>query len=181
MTGWRRRCLAAVMAGIGLLLGACAHVFTLNYSADELSQRLTPLFPLQQEQGPFTIRLTQPTVRLDSTENRFGIQFMVDVQGLGLKTGGSTLVEGTVEYRAAQRAFYVVKPGVKELKLRGLPAMMEGPLLQAVNFVAALALKERPIYTLDPKLSREALAITHLRGVRVANNQLQVDVSLGQP
>lgn len=164
-----------------LFLGGCGHVFTLKYSATELNDRLTPLFPLQQQQGPFTVKLTEPVVRLNSTENRIGILFDVDVQGLGIRTGGTTLIEGTVEYRRDTRAFYVVKPSVQALTLKGMPGIVEVTLREAINLVGALALKDRPLYTLDPKLSKEALAITYLRTVKVSDNHLVVEVSLTQP
>lgn len=161
-------------------LGACSHVFTLDYTADELNGKLQPLFPLQQKQGPFTINLTQPKVRFNSPANRLGIAFDLDVQGMGLKLQGSTVLEGKVEYRSAARAFYVVDPVVSELNVKGVPSLVMTPLRQAISFAGGLALKDRPIYTLNPALSREALAIAHLRGIRVADDRLQISVSLSR-
>lgn len=172
---------AVGLAFSAIVLAGCAHVFTLSYSPEDLNQRITPLFPLQQQQGPFTLRLTQPQVRMNSAKNRLGVQFAVDAQGLGLKAAGSTLIEGAVEYRAATRSFYVINPEVAELRIRGVPALLENSLRQAINLVAGIAMKDKPVYTLDPKNSKEALAITYLRSVRVADNRLLVDVSLTPP
>lgn len=162
------------------MLSACGHVFTLKYSAAEIEKSMKPLFPLQQQQGPFSVRLTQPSIRFNSPANRIGILFDLEVQGWGMKTGGSTLLEGTVEYRRADKAFYVVKPTVEQLKIKGLPGLAENTLRQAINLVAGMALKEKPIYTLSPGKSQEALAISYLRSVRVADDHLQVEVSLGR-
>lgn len=169
------------VAALALLLASCGHVFTLQYSPEELNDRIRPLFPLQQKQGPFTLSLTQPMVRMNSEKNRLGVQFAVEAQGLGLKASGSTLIEGAVEYRAPSRGFYVVSPEVAQLQIKHVPPLLENTLRQAINVVAGLALKDKPVYTLDPKNSKEALAITYLRAVRIANNRLQVDVSLTPP
>lgn len=162
------------------MLAGCGHVFTLRYSAAELEKSMKPLFPLQSQHGPFSVRLTQPAIRFNTLANRVGVRFDVEVQGWGMKTGGSTLLESTVEYRRADRAFYMVKPTVEELKVKGLPTFAEDAVRKAINLVAGMALKEKPIYTLDPGNSKEALAITYLRGVRVAEDHLVVEVSLTQ-
>lgn len=176
-TRWVLRILPPLIACLGLVLPGCAQVFSLKYSADELNERMKPLFPLQHTQGPFTLKLTEPQVELNDKENRLGIRFNVEAEALGLSSKGSTLIDGTVEYRKSDHSFYIANPMVKDLSMGGVAPVLLSSLRKALNAVSPLLLKDKPVYTLNPAAAKEALAITYLKDVRIVDNHLQIDVS----
>ena len=161
-----------------LLVQGCASLLTLEYSADELQQKIRPLFPVMQSKGPVSVTLLNPQILFDQPQNRLGVRFEVQLHSLGVTAKGSAAVEGAVEYREATGSFYIVRPAVTELNVAGVPQLLLEPLRRLVDLAAQVTLRDQPVYTLNPNNADEKLAINHLKDVRVAEDRLVVQLKL---
>lgn len=165
---------------MGWVIPSGALQFSLNYSAEQVSSWLRPFFPLERKQGPFSFCLSQPLLVFNDTDNSLGLHLELDLQGLGISTKGGILLKARVEYCKSDSSFYLVDLAVKELEVRGVPALILKSLHLAVNALLPYIFHGKAIYTFDAERLKEALAIRYLEAVHVRDRQLRIDIRLAK-
>jgi hypothetical protein len=181
----RRLAIALLVAASCAVLSACA--LRKEFARDEIQAKLGAQFPIEKAAGLWAVRIQDPLVRLDGESNRVCLELGVvaaglvpDSHGAGFRSiAGRAGVEGRVEYRSEEGAFYLRDPTVTHLELTDIPIEAQVPLRLAADAAIAIALRDRPIFVLDPKRSEhEALMKGHLRRVWVEGDRLVVEYHL---
>jgi hypothetical protein len=161
------------------LVVLCACSTTIRVSRDELQADVAKHFPREIDKHVVVIRLSDPEVSLPGS--LFALRVRVEATTVtGRSTvSGTARVEGRLEYVAAEQAFYLRDPRVTQLDLE--PATGPGQAARLLNrvditsvarVVIADVLVRHPVHRLrDPKAAR------HLRGARVEDGSLLLDVS----
>lgn len=154
---------------------------------DQIQAKLAAQFPIEKTAALWTVRLTDPVLSLDEQNNRVGFELAVvaaglvpDGTGVGFRTlAGRAGVEGRVEYKQEEGAFYLHEPAIRRIEFNDVPADVEAPLRMAAEAAIRIALRDRPIFVLDPKRSdREALIKDHLLRIWVEKDRLVVEYRL---
>lgn len=154
---------------------------------DHLQAKLAAQFPIEKAAALWTVRLTDPVLSLDDQNNRIGLELGVVAAGLvpagtgvGFRTlAGKAGIEGRVEYEQEEGAFYLREPAIRRMEFEAVPAEVEAPLRLAAETAIRIALRDRPIFVLDPKRSdREALIKDHLLRIWVEKDRLVVEYRL---
>jgi hypothetical protein len=181
----RRLAIAILVAATCAVLPACA--LRKELSRDEIQAKLGAQFPIEKAAGLWAVRIQDPVLHLDGPNNRVGLELGVvaaglvpDAHGAGIRSiAGRAGVEGRVEYRSEAGAFYLRDPAVTRLELTDVPIEAQLPLRIAAEAAIQIALRDRPIYVLDPKRGEhEALIKGHLRRVWVEGDRLVVEYHL---
>jgi hypothetical protein len=174
-----RRLAAAILLALGsAALPACA--LHRAFTRDEIQTELSHRFPIEQTAGPFMAEFHDPVLRLDGRGNRAALSLGVMAGGIGVPTiAGRVEVEGTVEYKSDQGAFYLRDPSVKKWDFAGIPIEAEVATHIAVETALRIVLKDRPVHVLDPKRDdREALMKAHLRRLWVEDDRIVIEYGL---
>jgi hypothetical protein len=177
------RPLAAFMILAALsTLPACTlhHTFT----RETIQAQLTSRFPVERAVGFWAVRVEDPVLSLDAGANRVGLTLAVTAAGL-VPTGsgvamrsvtGRAGVEGRIEYRSEQGAFYLLDPRVTRLSFSDVPLEVEVALKIAAEAALGVLLKERPVYVLDAKRSEtEGQIKAHMSRVWVETDGVTVE------
>jgi hypothetical protein len=181
-----RRLPAAVMlVGASVLSCGCAMRHTLGREA--IQAQLAAQFPVEKSAALWAVRIEDPVLRLDGKANRIGLELTVtaaglapDGKGVGMRSiTGRAGVEGRIEYRAKEGAFYLMEPTITRLSFSEVPIEVEVPLRMAAEAMLKVVLRERPIYVLDAKRSeKEALIKSHVDRVWVEGDGVVVEFHL---
>ena len=176
MPSLNRLFLALILACAALQSGcSLTHAFT----KDELQAQLSSRFQFSQNAGLFSVVVRAPTLRLDGNTNRAGLSLIVEAAGFGRSTVIHADVEGGVDYHADTGAFFLRDADIKQLEFEGEPGEMRQPLALAADIAIRLALRDRPIYVLDPNRNdTEARIRGHLKRVWIEQDRMVVEYHL---
>lgn len=149
----------------------------ISLSSSEVQAGIAEMFPQRRcLLGLACVTLAAPRVRLIDGDSRI---YLVAVAVP--EVGGERLRSGVVEargvprYEAASGAFYVDEPDVTRIEFPDLPASQAGIAADVARLLLAEAMRE-PVWRLDERDGRQALAKLVLRGVEVRNGRLLLEV-----
>lgn len=163
---------ALVVLLAALVLGAGCTT-TRAYTRDQLQARVQTHFPVEKRRSLFVVRMSNPQIAFAG--DRLALALDLDAIAAVWTTHGHAIVEGGVEYRAADGALFLRNPTVRTLDLDRVPPEWGERVRVAVEQIIAAQLAERPLYTLDPSRGGdEARARKHLRRVWIADDRLML-------
>ena len=149
----------------------------ISLSPSEVQAGIAEMFPQRRcLLGLACVTLAAPRVRLIDGDSRI---YLVAVAVP--EVGGERLRSGVVEargvprYEAASGAFYVDEPDVTRIEFPDLPASQAGIAADVARLLLAEAMRE-PVWRLDERDGRQALAKLVLRRVEVRNGRLLLEV-----
>jgi hypothetical protein len=161
-----------------VLVTACSA--TIRISRDELQDDLAKQFPREIDKHVFTLRASEPRVEfpgLDLLAVRLRLEAM-SASG-NSRLAGNVRAAGRIEYVAAEQAFYLRDPKVTELTMDHASSISRSGLVErGARAAVEELLRRHPVYRLDPRRSKDAKAIRHLRSVRIEDQELVLEVGL---
>ncbi|HRO60465.1 MAG TPA: DUF1439 domain-containing protein [Burkholderiaceae bacterium] len=126
--------------------------------------------------GLACVTLVDPRVRLIDGDSRIYLSAVAvpEVGGDRLR-GGVVEARGAPRYEPASGAFYIDQPDVTRIDFPGLPAPQARMAADVARLLLAEAVRE-PVWRLDERDGRQALAKLVLRGVEVRNGRLLLEI-----
>ena len=112
-----------------LLHAPLAQAYDIRLTESQLQQELDARMPLTQQQGLFTLVLSEPVLDLPDGEQRIRIHTSAQVlTSFGLQSRGQVTIDGKVRYEKSDYSFYLDDPRVLALTIEGIPASAEPQL-----------------------------------------------------
>jgi hypothetical protein len=156
-----------------LLLATFAQAYDIRLSEAQLQQELDARMPLTQQQGVFTLILSEPVLELPDGEQRIRIHSNARViTSFGLQSRGKLTVDGKVRYEKSDYSFYLDEPRVLSLQIEGIPPSAEPQLIQLAQQAITPALKDQPVYTLSDQDMTQAMARMMLQSVTIHDDAI---------
>jgi len=154
---------------------------TIKISAAQINKVVKPKFPRTIKNVLYELVLSNPNISFLSKENK--IQCEVDTKFKflfgGLTTSGKTVAAGRVAYDAKRGRIYIKDVQIRDLQLKGVSSKDLQVITPIISSLMTATLNNLPVYTLDPKNKKHALAKKYLRSIEVKGNRLVV--TLGKP
>jgi len=154
---------------------------TIKISAAQINKVIKPKFPRTKKSILYELVLSNPHISFLSKENK--IQCKVDTKFKflfgGVTTKGKTVVAGRVAYDAKRGRIYIKDVEIKDLQLEGVSSNDLLVIKPIISSLMKTTLNNLPVYTLDPKNKKHALAKKYLRSIEVKGNKLVI--TLGKP
>lgn len=152
---------------------------TVEFSRDEIQERVEKEFPLKEKNALFALDFSRPQVLLHEGTNRMGL--VVDVSATLLGSSpyqGQLELDGRLDYRPEEGAIFLVDTHLRRFELQGVSSSY----LKQIETVVGSALKEflerQPVYALDPEAFGHSLAKLALKSVRVENAKVVAEIGL---
>ena len=149
----------------------------ISLSPSEVQAGIAEMFPQRRcLLGLACVTLVDPRVRLVDGDARIYLSAVAvpELGGDELR-GGVVEARGVPRYEAASGAFYVDEPDVTRIEFPDLPASQAGIAADVARLLLGEAMRE-PVWRLDERDGRQALAKLVLRGVEVRNGRLLLEV-----
>lgn len=172
--------LAVVLPALGWAAAThSAQTYTLSLSAAEVEAVVRPAFPLVQD-GPFgAMTFSRPRIVLTPGSDRLGlgVDVVADLPA-GMQARARALVDGELAFDPARREFHLREPRVREFAADGLPEALAPVVADAVG---QMALRQMPVivlYRLPDDLGPQGVPLRLLKGARVEDGRLKVELGL---
>jgi len=149
-------------------MSAVTPEFTVKMSRDELQAKISDKFPLAFNRSGATVTLHSPIVILTAGDEYIGLSMTVDLKApfIGTKVG-AIQTRATINLDKEKRVIYVSNVDVVDLRVAGVPTVLEGAIRSLVGTIAATKFADYPIYSIDDKFATKMLT-----SVNVEDGQL---------
>ncbi|MDH5179555.1 MAG: DUF1439 domain-containing protein [Gammaproteobacteria bacterium] len=155
------------------------NAISLEFTEQELQDKVTAMMPLEKKKGIMTIVLTNPAVRLNQETNRMGIKVDMAVDVLGsLKSTGHAEISGELMYNKKQGTFHLVKPEIGDMHIDKLPNKYQPKVKELAQQALEKTMEKRPVYELRDDSLKQKLARATLKNVSVKDGKLVVEFGL---
>lgn len=125
-------------------------------------------FPFEQEAGGVAqVSVSQASIQLWPEENAIGLRVPVKVKIPFGKWTGSASVSTVPEYVPSEGAVYISQLKVRDLKIPGLSASIEGAVATVVTKLIEVSIQRYKIYELDKDKFGEQMARLVLKDIKV--------------
>ena len=174
---------ALALAATTAVTDARAELRSYEITADEMTRQAAEHFPIQRCALMLAcVTLSDPKVKLLDGDSRIHVTTTVrpEVGGQPLDSGEVDLA-GTPRYVPEQGAFFLDDARVTEARFPGLKPQQARTVSDLASGMLAESLRREPIYELDDKDARQALARLVLREVRVRDGKLQLVTGADEP
>ena len=165
-----------------LVLGAgCGDALrtTVEFSRDEIQERVEKEFPLKEKNALFALDFSRPQVLLHEGTDRMGLT--VDV-GAALLGGspyrGELELDGRLDYRPEKGAIFLADTRLRRFELQGVSSSYRKQIEAVVGSALKEFLEREPVYALDPEAFGHSLAKLALKSVRVENAKVVAEIGL---
>jgi hypothetical protein len=148
---------------------------TLDFSQEDLQQRVAAKFPLEQSLFPLSVTYSDPRIALESGRDRIGFSLTATARFLEGRIAKG-LVSGDVKLRfdPDQAALFFDDARIERLEIEGVPH----GILEKLKDLAAPLVRERfrqvPVYRLRADDLRHDIARGVIRSVRVEDGLVKV-------
>ncbi len=159
---------------------ASALSYTIEVPKQIIEDQISMHMPLIKKLPLASIKLSEPRLKLLEATNEVSLYLKVDVSMLkGFKGSGTGELVGSIDYRQADGAFYLVNPRIVNLNVAHMPAMLMPKFAQAAKLLLTKSLATYPVYRLNEEDATQKMARASLKKVRVADDK--VLLTLGIP
>ena len=147
----------------------------LDIDQAELQARLQSRFPQHHCKGVVAcVELSNPVVVLKEGEDRIGFEADVKVSIAGRERTGRVGLSGQPRYVQDPGQIFLDDPEITTLAFAGLPQDYADLVRSGATLVARRALESHPIYTLDSKTAKGALAKRAIADIKVLDGKLRI-------
>ncbi|NVK38017.1 MAG: DUF1439 domain-containing protein [Gammaproteobacteria bacterium] len=148
---------------------------TLQFTQQELQQKLQTLTPIEKQTLLANIVLTDAKLELLEATNELAVTAFLDIDGLGgLHGNGSVTVQGGLRYEAKEGAFYLDHAKLTDLSIEQLSPSVISQIKPVVQDLLVQRLQAEPIYRLDKNDFRQSLLQASLKTIEVQQQSLWV-------
>jgi len=172
---------------LGLVLAAAAALWSctslrvlasghLDIEVAELQSRISPRFPVRHcKTVLLCAELSNPVVTLNESDNRVGLSVDLKVNLGPRERSGHVAMSGRPRYVPAQGQLFLDDLQVEQVDMgSGVSADYAEWLRYGATLAAQKALEGRPVYTLDERTAKGALAKRAISDVRVTGGKLRL-------
>ncbi|XHS76543.1 DUF1439 domain-containing protein [Burkholderiaceae bacterium UC74_6] len=172
--------LLCVAAGVAAALWSCTSLGVLakgylEIEAAELQSRISPRFPVKHcKTVLLCAELSNPVVTLSEGDNRVGLSVDIKINLGPRERSGHLGMSGRPRYAPGQGQLFLDDLQVDQVDVGGVSGDHAEWLRYGATLAAQKALQDRPVYTLDERTAKGALAKRAISDVRVTGGKLRV-------
>ena len=156
-----------------------AYAWTVELTQDELQTRVNRMVPLEKNQLVFTLLVSAIDVELKEGSDRVGLIGKMEIKSPHFSTGkGMAYIEGKPVYQPADGAFYFTDAQVKDVRFENVPDKYRAVIGKLFEIAIRDRLAETPIYKLDKAKTKQQIARTLLKSVKVVDRKLVLELGL---
>lgn len=156
-----------------------AYAWTVELTEAELQAKINRILPIEKNKLLFTLLVSGIDVELKEGSDRVGLISAMEIKSPHFSTGkGQAYIDGKLVYRPADGAFYFDEPEVKEVKFENIPDKYHQVLRKIFEVAIRNRLAETPIYRLDESKTKQQIARTLLKSVKVIDRKLVLELGL---
>ena len=158
---------------------ASALSYTIEVPKQIIEDQISLHMPLEKKLPLAAIKLSDPKLELLEATNEVSLFLNVNVVMLkGFKGAGRVQLVGSIDYRSAEGAFYLVNPRIVNLTIDHVPAFVMPQISQAAKLLLAKSLASYPIYRLNESDPKHKMAKASLKKVTVSHDTLLLTLGL---
>ena len=156
-----------------------AFEYTVELTQEQLQEKVSALMPITKKTMLATVIINDAQLNLIEGTDKISINTSVKANALaGLAANGTLKIQGTLEYREKEAAFYFKNPEIIELNIEQIPAQFHAQVKKLAQQGASKALSRKPIYKLKEDNIKHSLAKSMLKKIEVKNKILVVTLGL---
>ena len=180
---FRRLLLIALITGAAAALWSCTYLGVLaaghlDIEAAELQARIASRFPVRHcKTVLLCAELSNPALTLSEGDNRVGLSVDVKVNLGPRERAGRVGMTGRPRYVPDQGQLFLDDLQVTQVDVGSVPGEYAEWLRYGATLATQQALQGRPIYTLDERTAKGALAKRSISDVRVTEGKLRITFS----
>ena len=158
---------------------ASALSYTIEVPQQIIEDQIALHMPLEKNLPMAVMKLSDPKLNLLEATNEVSLFLNVDVVMLkGFKGSGRGKLIGSIDYRAEEGAFYLVKPRIVNLSIDHVPAFVMPKISQAARILLTKSLASYPVYRLNENDPKHKMAKASLKKVTVSHDTLLLTFGL---
>jgi hypothetical protein len=147
---------------------------TMDFSALQIQNAITPKFPVENCPTPITcIKLQNPKVTLPENADRIQLNFDTVVTLLQQPVTGTAVVSAKPRYQSASGEVFLDNTLIQDIQMPGVSASVTKAITQYGSALAQLTLERTPIYSFK-NASAEKIAKMGIADVKVVDGKLRV-------
>ena len=154
--------------------------YTLEYTTEELQEKITPLFPYTIQRPFITLLLSNPVISLKEGQDHIGFKITLQLQFRNVTSpNGIMEITGKLRYEATQGALFLDETQIQSLEIQGISPPILSQITQLLNAPQFQEhLSKRPIFSLKEDNTKHQLAKLFLKAVLVKNGKLILELEL---
>ena len=157
---------------------ANAFTYTLEITEQELQDKVAAMMPLEKQKRFYTVVISDPKIDLIKKTNEVGVSAKLDAVILGsLKGNGRARIEGSIEYRPEQGAFYLRDAEIVSLDIEKVPKDYNAVIKRVTQKALVKLLARNPVYKFKDDDLKHKLAKSVLKSVQVKGKHLAITLS----
>lgn len=159
------------------IVSPLAGAYEIRLTEKQLQQEVDARMPVTQQQGLFTLVLSNPVVTLVAGDERLRISTDARLLSeIGLQSRGKVTLDGKIRYEKSNYSFYLDEPVIRQLSIDGVPPSAEPQLIQLAQQALVPALKDQPVYTLSDQEMTQNMARMMLKSMRITSDAVVLDI-----
>lgn len=156
-----------------------AFEYTLELSESQLQEKISVLMPVTKKTMLATVVINDAHLSLVEGTGKISISASIQANALaGLMANGKLKIQGSLEYRAKEAAFYFYNPEIIELNIEQIPAQFHAQVKKLAQQAVSKALSRNPIYKLKEDNIKHNLAKSMLKKIEVKHQILVITLGL---
>jgi len=153
--------------------------WTVELTEDELQQKINKRVPIEKKKLIFTVLVSAIDVELKDGSDRIGLIANMEVRSPHLSSGkGRAWLDGKLKYEPTDGSFYFIDPQVRDVKFENIPARYHLLVQNILQRALSQRLSNTAVYKLDANNTKQKIARTLLKSVRVADKKLFLELGL---